>query len=159
MLFVRANGLVSSVTTTHTTQPQTMTSPVHDAVPSFFTSSLFNEIHNWLNEVAPECTIRPSVNAKVPLDGVSIPAKVPDAAVRVEPDGMQLRCPQMVIEVGYSQTIASLRRDAENWLAGSSGECRSVVVVKFHKPKSIDFGNWEKWTGWMEIWVRSTTEP
>jgi hypothetical protein len=62
----------------------------------------------------------------------------------------------MVVEVGYSESEADLHRDATDWLLETSGVVKSVLLIKFCKPQLRDLGNWEKWIGWIEVWVPST---
>jgi hypothetical protein len=62
--------------------------------------------------------------------------------------------PQMVLEVGYSQSYESLVRDCRRWLLGSA-QVRSVLLVKFVKPDDGDMRRINRWRVWIEIWVRT----
>jgi hypothetical protein len=65
------------------------------------------------------------------------------------------RYPCFVIEVGYSETFADLKRDASHWLWGSHGQVLSVLIVKFAKPTLADeFGDIQKWRAFMELYIR-----
>lgn len=85
---------------------------------------------------------------------------------RKEPDGGLFVCttrkspkyPQMILEVGYSQSEASLVEDARHWLLGSSLQVQSVLIVKFVKPKGEDMHSADKWKAWVEVWVRTEND-
>jgi len=62
--------------------------------------------------------------------------------------------PQMVLEVGYSQSYESLIRNARRWLLGSP-QVRSVMLVKFAKPDERDMPRVNQWRAWIEIWLRT----
>lgn len=38
--------------------------------------------------------------------------------------------PRVVLEVGYSESMAGLRRDAELWLTGGEGAVHTVILIK-----------------------------
>jgi hypothetical protein len=62
----------------------------------------------------------------------------------------------MIVEVGFLQTESELRYVATCWIFRTVGTVRSVLIVKFCQPgKTIDFYNWKKWEGWLEIWIPS----
>ncbi|KAJ5908498.1 hypothetical protein N7495_001180 [Penicillium taxi] len=53
--------------------------------------------------------------------------------------------PTVVIEVGMSQSHASLKRDAKLWLEGVGTNVKKVLIVKFFTTRPGVKGNLEKW--------------
>jgi hypothetical protein len=133
-----------------------MTSLIHDIFVAYFCQRLSVSIESWIRTIAPSHTVRLQVSPTFCLEGVSVRKKVPDAALKVLPRDTLACWPQMVLEVGYSQSESDLRRVAKCWLLGTRGAVRSVLLVKFCKPGPMDFGDWTKWKGWVEIWVPSS---
>jgi hypothetical protein len=134
-----------------------MTTPVHDSFPRFFVSELFPKIRAWLHKTAPEYKTFSIISPKVKLCDVGVTHKAPDAGIKVALVGQGTRFPQMAVEVGYPQTEEGLLEAARAWLHGSSGHVQSVLIVKFEAPQHPE--RWEDWTGWLQVFVRSTRGP
>jgi hypothetical protein len=132
-----------------------MTSHIHDSVVSSFCWHFSVQIRSWITKIAPEYEVRLRVSPLLELEDVPIRRKAPDAALDIVRRGTRTRWPQMVLEVGYSESTDQLRRDAMHWLLGTRGVVRSVMIIKLDGPRGINFDKWQKWSGWIEIWVPS----
>jgi hypothetical protein len=66
--------------------------------------------------------------------------------------------PQVVVEVGYSETYKQLVKDAEDWLLASNGQVLTVLVFKWKVPwKPEQFTDLLKWGLFLEIYERCVT--
>jgi hypothetical protein len=136
-----------------------MTSLLHDSAVSYFLLDLAHRIDLWLTNIAPDYEVSIGASPLLSLTGVPIDSKAPDGLIDVVPHGGDVYWPAMVLEVGYSETTAQLQRDARNWLLGTLGSVKSVLLIKLKRPHPADFNNWREWIGWIEVWVRSAETP
>jgi hypothetical protein len=65
--------------------------------------------------------------------------------------------PSVVVEVGMSESYVELKRDAWEWLWGSDGLVKLVIVIKLSKPTSQRHDNPPQHTDWsafLELWEK-----
>lgn len=127
-----------------------MPTPVHESPCRFLSTTLFNEVRDWLEGVNPMVTVLTVGNTtcNLPTGG-----KIPDGGFYTFTTKRSPALPQMVLEVGYSQSYPSLIEDARKWLSAST-KVRSVLLVNFISPKDEDMPLVNRWRAWIEIWER-----
>jgi hypothetical protein len=133
-----------------------MPSAVHESFPSYFATEMYPEIRTWISKKLPNFRTRFSLSVRKKLLSGVPPitiSKEPDAGIHVWGPSMGefgSGYPSLVVEVGYGEGWPKLKRDSYGWLSGSSRKVRTVILVKFHKPKA-NFGDATKWRGYLEI--------
>jgi hypothetical protein len=143
-----------------------MPSTLHDFFIRYFTTDLYPKINGWLRVNLPNfesmIVLDPTMPIVSELEAYEprYTRREPDAGAhiwRTETDDCGTY-PQIIVEVGYTQSWPSLLRKASAWLCGSLGEVKCVVLVKVNPPTSDsekDFGDETKWEAYLEIHVRS----
>jgi hypothetical protein len=132
---------------------------MHESFPNYFRLDLYPEIRAWLNLILPGFSARTSGSPtkRLNLDFDLQPfGKEADEGLFIwsKEVGHYGYFPGMIIEVGCSETWNELKNDARDWLWGSKGEVKCVVLVKLIAPSS-DFGDETKWRGFLEIHIRA----
>jgi hypothetical protein len=133
---------------------------MHESFRRYFSAFLYSEILAWLNEILPGFSAIPSGSPRIPLDPDF--SKEPDEGLYIwRSEGHYGIYPNMIIEVGYSETWNDLEKDASEWLWGSEGEVRCVLLVNLMPPAGVspdsdDFRDETKWEGYLEIRIRSS---
>jgi hypothetical protein len=86
----------------------------------------------------------------------SADGKAPDEAFRVKIPGFPLRrYPNILVEVGYSETHPDLIEDARHWLCESNSQVLCVIIFCFKKPRrESDFSDLSKWKAFVEVYER-----
>jgi hypothetical protein len=119
----------------------------------------------WLSTVAPGHCALLFGSPRLSLhhhDGPHIIDKEPDACISLSHDDvairrelMRLGYPQILVEIGYSETYKDLINDARDWLLFSSGKVLSVLIFKWVRPsQQEDFGDVSKWRLFAELYER-----
>lgn len=127
-----------------------MPTSVHECPSRFLSTTLFNHVKDWLTSVVPGVELLTVGN---PTYTLPIGEKIPDGGFYAFRTRTSPAFPQMILEVGYTQSYRSLLEDARQWLLGST-DVRSVLLVKFLKPKKRDMHRVGRWRAWIEIWER-----
>lgn len=139
----------------------TVASKIHESVQNYLTYDLRIALQTWLSRVIPgaELEIDGQVVAELYNEvGLQVKGKVPDQAYRVYTDSESepRRYPNVVVEVGYSESRVYLIDDARRWLLYTHEDpVLSVIIIWFNEPKSKDdFGDISKWSASLEVYER-----
>lgn len=139
-----------------------MPTHIHNSFIHFYASHLFPAIQSWLQNLLSDgfhTYIVLNSTTKLQVDSKVI-GKEPDAGLQLwgPVDNLKERLyPSLVIECGYRETWAKLKRDASAWLWGSKRQVQCVILAKFHKPANKKhFSDETKWVGYLEIHRRES---
>lgn len=133
---------------------------VHEA-PNVFFHNLQPLLQEWMGELgytgnlkflgAPACNIWR--NGKQIGHG-----KAADICFGIAPADKNKKeslYPEIIIEVGYTETWAELLEDARTWILDTGGCVQCVILVKYTKPANDkDFNKVEKWQGQIAVYHR-----
>lgn len=74
----------------------------------------------------------------------------------LEPDEYWRFYPNIVVEIGYSESYEDLIEDAKLWLLKTPRHpVLSIILFKFEKPAAVaDFNNFDKWGLFFEVWEK-----
>jgi hypothetical protein len=142
----------------HTIIINTLPSAVHESVHDYLTDSFKYSLRRWVTKFVPNAKIVATgqVDEDLFTSECVRRGKAPDEAFRVKIPGFPpRRYPNILVEVGYSETHPDLVEDARHWLCESNGQVLCVIIFCFKKPgRESDFSDLSKWKAFIEVYER-----
>src|SRR5882762_1869958 len=142
----------------HTIIINALPSAVHESVHDYLTDSFKYSLRRWVTKFVPTAKIIATgqVDEDLFTSECVRRGKAPDEAFRVKIPGFPLRrYPNILVEVGYSETHPDLIEDARHWLCESNGQVLCVIIFCFKKPtRESDFSDLSKWKAFVEVYER-----
>jgi hypothetical protein len=138
----------------------TLPSDVHESLQEYLTGSLKVSLARWVKTIIANTrvTVMGSVDRDlVSADGSRLKGKTPDQGFQVKIPDLDIRdYPNIVVEVGYSESHTDLINDARCWLTLTHDEpVLSVLIFCFKKPsRDSDFTDFSKWKAFVEVYER-----
>ena len=137
----------------------TLPSDIHESVQGYLTGPLRYSLRQWLTKYIPDADVKVSGSVDrdlVTADG-TLKGKTPDQGFYIRIADLDLRMfPNVVFEIGYSESHPNLRDDARRWLTETQGEpVLCVILFIFRKPSSASgFSELNKWKAFLEVYER-----
>jgi hypothetical protein len=137
----------------------TLPSDIHESIQGYLTGALRYSLRQWLMKSIPGANVKISGSVDrdlVTADG-KLKGKTPDQGFNIKIPGFGIRkFPNVVFEVGYSESHSCLLDDARRWLTESEGEpVLCVIIFVFRKPSSaFNFSESSKWKAFLEVYER-----
>jgi len=138
----------------------TLPSDIHESIQEYLTDKFKYSLRRFVTRFVPNAKVITSGSVDrelIPADGSRLKGKTPDQAFLVKIPGIIVRkFPNLVVEVGYSESLPNLIDDARRWLTETQGTpVLCVLIFDFKKPsQDRDFADMTKWKALLHVYDR-----
>ena len=138
----------------------TLPSDIHESIQEYLTDTLRYNLRHWVAKFFTNAKVKITGSISRDLfsaDGSRLKGKTPDQGFRVTSPKLVARLyPNIVVEVGYSESHRDLLDDAHRWLTQAREDpVLCVLIFLFRKPsESSHFTDLSKWKAFLEVYER-----
>jgi len=138
----------------------TLPSDIHESIQEYLTDSLKYSLRRWVARFFAHAKVKITGSIDRDLfsaDGGRLKGKTPDQGFRVIIPGLEPRhYPNIIVEVGYSESHPDLVSDARRWLTEARDDpVLCALIIIFRKPsQSSNFTDLSKWKASLEVYER-----
>lgn len=141
---------------------ETLASHAHESLQFYLTQDFRSSLQEWVRKIIPKAIVDIAGTVRHDLydtQGIRLKGKTPDQGFRILMPPRykkQGSYPNIVIEIGYSESYSDLCDDARRWLCETDdGSVLCVIIFSFKKPtKDEDFLVADKWRAFLEVYER-----
>ena len=138
----------------------TLPSDIHESIQEYLTDTLRYNLRHWVGKFFTNAKVKITGSISRDLfsaDGSRLKGKTPDQGFRVTSPELAARLyPNIIVEVGYSESHTDLLDDARRWLTQAREDpVLCVLIFLFRKPsESSHFADLSKWKAFLEVYER-----
>jgi hypothetical protein len=136
----------------------TLPSDIHESIQEYLTDTLRYNLRHWVAKFFTNAKVKITGSISRDLfstDGSRLKGKTPDQGFRVTSPKLAARLyPNIIVEVGYSESHRDLLDDARRWLTQAREDpVLCVLIFLFRKPsESSHFADLSKWKAFLEVY-------